>query len=310
MTPAPPVRNNGGMDRVSFGATGLTVSRLGLGAGALGDPGRPEADAARLLDAALDLGVTLLDAARSYGLAEERLGRLLGPRRGRVVLSTKVGYGVPPHEDWSGPCVAAGVERALAVLRVERLDIVHLHSCPPEVLARGEVVDALVRARDAGRIGVAAYSGDNEALAAAAADARFGAIQCSVSLLDTAALRGAVPAAAARGMGVLAKRPLANAPWLGAAAPDAPDRRTYHERWQALRTAAPWLETTGLPLQALFLRFAAHAPGVSACLVGTGRPEHLEAAVRALEAGPLPADLRAEVEAAAALTGRDWPGVI
>ena len=66
----------------------------------------------QLLHHALDLGLTLIDTARSYGLSEERIGRHLGRRRDEFVLSTKVGYDAPGHPDWTYGCVIAGVDAA------------------------------------------------------------------------------------------------------------------------------------------------------------------------------------------------------
>ncbi|HEX2689575.1 MAG TPA: aldo/keto reductase, partial [Kofleriaceae bacterium] len=77
-----------------FGRTGLRVPALGLGAGEIGAAELDEREVEALLRTAVELGVTLIDTARSYGLSEERIGRYLGPVRDQVVLSTKVGYGV------------------------------------------------------------------------------------------------------------------------------------------------------------------------------------------------------------------------
>src|SRR5271169_796867 len=114
------------MEHVPFGAAGLTVSRLGLGCGGLGETRVSDADAERLVLGAFDLGVTFFDAARSYGLAEERLGRILVSRRDAVVLSTKGGYGVEGVEDWTGPVLTRGIDEACARLRTDRIDVFHL----------------------------------------------------------------------------------------------------------------------------------------------------------------------------------------
>ncbi len=75
-----------------FGDSGLVVSALGFGAGHIGDEHMAAQQVERLLDAAVDLGVTFFDTARGYGLSEERLGRWLPRHRAGIVLSTKVGY--------------------------------------------------------------------------------------------------------------------------------------------------------------------------------------------------------------------------
>jgi aryl-alcohol dehydrogenase-like predicted oxidoreductase len=286
-----------------LGATGLTVSAVGLGGGRIGDPEVSDADVDRLLGAALDAGVTLIDTARSYGLSEERLGRLLPVRRGRVVLSTKVGYGVPGVADWTGPCVTAGIDAALERLATDRLDIVHLHSCGLDVLERGDVVEALVRAVEAGKVRVAAYSGEGEALAWAVRSGAFGAVQCSVSLIDQAVLGGAVAEARRRGVGVMAKRALGNAPWRFTERPPQPDVAEAWERFRALELDpgdAAWPE--------LFARFAAFAPGVSTVLVGTADPDHLLAAVGAVAQGPLGPARVAAARGAFARVGAGWAG--
>jgi hypothetical protein len=96
-----------------FGRTGLEVPVLGFGAMQLGDPSIDEATAARVLHHVLDQGLALIDTARSYGLAEERIGRHLESRRGEFVLSTKVGYDIAGARDWTEDCVrGASMRRA------------------------------------------------------------------------------------------------------------------------------------------------------------------------------------------------------
>lgn len=286
-----------------LGATGISVSAVGLGAGRIGGSETSEAEVDRLIGAALDAGVTLFDSARSYGLSEERLGRALAGRRERVVLSTKIGYGIEGTQDWTAPCIAAGVDAALARLRTDRIDVVHLHSCPLPVLQHSGVVEALLRARDAGKLRVAAYSGEGEALAWAVRSGAFGAVQCSVSVLDQGELDGAVAEAAARGIGVLAKRPLGNAPWRFAARPSEPDLAEAFDRFRALAPAAD-----AMPLPALFARFAAFTAGVSAVLVGTASAAHLAEACAAVERGPLAEADFAALRATFAARGGSWPG--
>ncbi|HZJ53525.1 MAG TPA: aldo/keto reductase [Myxococcaceae bacterium] len=288
-----------------LGRTGLTVSVLGLGAGRIGGPETSDGDVDRLLAAAAELGVTLVDTARSYGSSEERLGRALRARRGAFLLSTKLGYGVPGVPDWTGPSVEAGVDGALARLRTDVIDLVHLHSCPRDVLERGEVIEALHRAVLAGKVRVAAYSGENDALDWAVRSGAFGAVQCSVSLVDQGVLAGPVPEASSRGLGVLAKRPLGNAPWRFATRPEAEDVAEAWERFRALG-----LDAAGAPWDALAARFSAFAPGVSSILVGTANPGHLGAVARALTDGPLPSPVLDSIRASHASVGRGWAGRI
>ena len=95
------------LPRRQFGQTGMMVSILGLGGGQIGSSQLSEADAERLLNGALDAGINLIDTARGYGLSEERIGNYLSARRDEFFISTKVGYSIPGHKDWTAGCVTA-----------------------------------------------------------------------------------------------------------------------------------------------------------------------------------------------------------
>jgi aryl-alcohol dehydrogenase-like predicted oxidoreductase len=279
---------------------------IGFGAIPLGDSALGEPEAASLLGRVLDAGITLLDTARSYGLAEERIGRHLARRRGEFVLSTKVGYGVEGCHDWTYECVARGVDTALERMRTEHIDIVHLHSCPVEVLEHNGVLDALDAAREAGKITAVAYSGDNEPLDWVVAGGRVQAVQTSVNLCDQRSLGPTGQSAAQQGMALLAKRVLANVPWRPATGNETSEEAEYRRRFALLRAELPEIEDW----PALALRFAAYSEPVSCALVGTASPSHLAANVAAVEAGPLPADLLTAIERAWRRHGGDWRGLI
>ena len=293
------------MQQHRFGTTGLATSALGLGAGQIGNADQDEAMVARLLGEALDLGVTLIDTARGYGLSEERIGRHLGHRRAEFVLSTKIGYGMDGIPDWTGPCIAAGIEAALQRLQTDHLDIVHLHSCPLAVLQNGEVIEALLKAKDAGKLRVAAYSGENAELAWAIESGHFGSVECSVNLFDQRSLRTDLPVAAAKGLGVIAKRPLGNAPWRYPTQPHGDYAETY---WLRAQTLA--YDTAGMAWDELALRFTAFAPGVSSAIVGTASIDNLKRNARLAEAGPLPSDVVEGLRARFAAVGAEWGGEI
>ena len=288
-----------------FGSTGLDVSVVGLGAGQIGEADVTEAQASALLNGALDLGVTLVDTALSYGASEERIGRHLHGRRDAFVLSSKGGSGVPDQEDWTPASLRAGLEQSLRRTRSERIDVYFLHSCPVEVLRRGDLQDTLDDAVAAGAVGVAGYSGDNEALAYAASSGRFGALECSVNVVDRWNLHhvlGGVPA-----LGVVAKRPIANAPWRFAERPTGHYAELYWERLRELAVEPQDLGGAGLGWSELALRFSAYAPGVHTAIVGTANPANLAADVAAAVRGPLPAEVLASLDVAWARVGQDWP---
>jgi aryl-alcohol dehydrogenase-like predicted oxidoreductase len=292
--------------RRPFGNTGLTVPTLGFGAGGVGDPALSELDAETLLNSVLDLGIGLIDTARSYGLSEERIGRHLARRRGEFVLSTKVGYSVPGFEDWTAACVSAGVDLALQNLRTDVIDVVHLHSCPRATLERSGMAEALGRAVETGTVRVAAYSGDGDPLDFAVASGSFGSVQTSVNVVDQRAIETALPRAEERGKGVIAKRALANAVWRRDFVPGEDEAiSTYRQRWHALS-----LDFGDLSPEEATLRFTAHVPGVSSVLVATRRIEHLEANLAALARGPLPDELQRTIRVRFRERGREWPGIV
>jgi aryl-alcohol dehydrogenase-like predicted oxidoreductase len=286
-----------------FGGTTLSASVVGLGAGQVGEADVSEAQAAELLNGALDLGITLVDTALGYGTSEERIGRHLGRRRGEFLLSSKGGSGVPGQEDWSSGSVRAGIEQTLRRTRSERVDVYFLHSCPLEVLRRGDLQDTLDDAAAEGLIGIAGYSGDNEALAYAAASGRFGAIECSVNVVDQWNLRhvvGRVPE-----LGVIAKRPIANAPWRFAERPTGHYAELYWERLRELDLDPG--ELGGLGWAELAVRFSAYAPGVHTAIAGTAKPANLRRNLEAAARGPLPPEVLDALDAAWARVGTDWP---
>jgi aryl-alcohol dehydrogenase-like predicted oxidoreductase len=266
-----------------FGTHGFNVSALGLGAGQIGDAALSEDHAGTLLNRAVDRGVTLIDTARGYGLSEARIGRHLSYRRNDFILATKVGYGIPGFADWTYDCIIAGVEEALKQMRTDRIDIVHLHSCPLEILQRGDVINALHKCRDAGKIRVAAYSGENAELEWAIESGEFGSVECSVNLFDQASLARALPRATLRGMGVIAKRPVANAPWRFAERPIGDYCEQYWLRMQKMQ-----LDPQDLPWQDFALRFTAFAPNVSSAIVGTSSIENLVYNIDCIGDGSLP----------------------
>jgi aryl-alcohol dehydrogenase-like predicted oxidoreductase len=288
-----------------FGKTGLRVSALGFGAGHIGSQSMDDAYAGTLLNRLVDRGVTLIDTARGYGLSEERIGRHLSWRRKDFVLSTKVGYGIPGHADWTFGCIVAGVEEALRLMRTDRIDIVHLHSCPKTILEAGEVIAALEKCRNEGKILSAAYSGENEALDFAVETGRFDSVECSVNLCDQRSLSGAVARASERGMGVIAKRPVANAPWRFAERPAGDYSEEYWHRWKTMA-----IDPRGIGWNELALRFTAYSNGVASCIVGTTSLDHIEENIRALDQGPLDAPLYDSIRDAFRRWDREWTGQV
>jgi aryl-alcohol dehydrogenase-like predicted oxidoreductase len=294
-----------------FGNTDLTVSVLGLGAGQIGDANVPETEVGHLLNSALDMGITLIDTARGYGLSEERIGRHLKQRRHEFVLSTKIGYDIAGYQDWTGPIITAGIEAALQRLQTDYLDIVHLHSCDLGVLRQGEVVEALLAAVKAGKIRVAAYSGENEALEWAVdptnGDSKpvFGSIETSINICDQRNLANQIITAHKYSLGVIAKRPVANIAWRFAERPVGQYAEVYWERLQAMQ-----IDPQPYTWQELALRFTAYLPGVHSCIVGTHSLDHLRQNLELVERGPLPETKVKEIRQLFHAHDQNWIGQV
>ena len=290
------------MELRQFGFTGLKVSALGFGAGHIGDPNSDEKSINKLLNTAVDLGVTLFDTARGYGVSEDRIGRFLSPRRKEIVLSTKVGYNIPGYEDWTYDCVTAGVNEALKQLRTDYIDIVHLHSCTKYVLMNNGVIDALEKAKEEGKIKVAAYSGENEHLSYALETGRIGSIQTSINIADQRNLDSLLPRAKVKGLGVIAKRPAANAAWMYKEIPAGMYAEEYWHRLKRMNLHHHF------NLQEIALRFAAYTWGVDSVIVGTKNIDHLKENVKLVEKGALSYDLYYEIRNAFKQNDISWIG--
>jgi hypothetical protein len=279
------------MERRRLGRTDMDVSVLGFGGSEIGYERAGARTVARLLGAAIDAGLNVIDTAECYEDSEVLIGSALGARRSEIHLLTKCGhprgYG---RGDWREASLLSSIERSLKRLRTDRLDLIQLHSCELADLRKGEAITALEQARERGYTRYIGYSGDGEAARYAVECGRFDTLQTSVSIADQEALELTLPLAVKRGMGVIAKRPIANAAWRYARRPAEPYYQAYWSRLRALDY--PFLRDAERVV-AIALRFTLAAPGVHTAIVGTKRPERWAANARLLEAGPLPT---AEIE--------------
>ena len=307
------------MEYRTLGRTGLRVSALGFGASELGWDQVPQTDVDQLIGAALDAGLTAIDTAACYFDSEEKLGRALACRlRDRYHLFTKCGHASGlPFRDWTPELVTASIDRSLTRLQTDYVDLVQLHSCSTETLRQEGLVDALERARDAGKTRFIGYSGDGKDARYAVACGRFDTLQTSISLADQEALDGAVPMAMERGMGVIAKRPLANVAWRIGQPPEDDhtdavlDRQGYADVYRDRLAVLAYDGLRG-PLQeavAYALRFTLSAPGVHTAIVGSTRPGRWAQNATLLEAGRLPAAEYDRIRSRWGVKARpDWTG--
>jgi len=136
------------LELVEFGRTGHRSTRVLFGAAALGTMRQDRADA--VLDTLLEFGVNHIDTAASYGDSELRIAPWLARHRHRFFLATKT-------DERTGPAARASLERSLARLGVDQVDLIQLHNLVEEdewqtAHGPGGAVEALARARDEGLV--------------------------------------------------------------------------------------------------------------------------------------------------------------
>jgi len=195
------------------------VSVIGLGCWQLGsDWGDITEDGAMaILDAAVDSGVTFLDTADVYGdgRSERLVGRLLaqrGPDAG-ITVATKMGRRAQPHVSaaYHLDAFRGWTDRSRENLGVDRLDLVQLHCPPPEVISADATYDALDTLVAEGRIGAYGVSVETCAQALAAIQRPgVASIQIILNVFRRKPLEEVLPAAAAAGVGIIARVPLAS----------------------------------------------------------------------------------------------------
>ena len=150
-----------GLETMTLGAQGPTISRLGMGCWALGGHGWGKVDvndALRAVSCAADNGVTFFDTADAYGLglSEELLAKALGKSRNDVVIATKGGVRWNSRRevwtDISPSYLRRAVEASLRRLHLEQIPLYYLHK-PDGVTLVQDSVAALERLREDGKIG-------------------------------------------------------------------------------------------------------------------------------------------------------------
>jgi aryl-alcohol dehydrogenase-like predicted oxidoreductase len=292
------------MKKNNYGSSSISLPLLGFGAGLIGDGKMDENYVGYFVNQIVDLGITFIDTARGYGLSEERIGRHLSWRRNDFILSTKVGYSIPGYQDWTYDCIVAGVHHALRLMQTDHIDIVHLHSCPKETLEQGDVINALQKIKEEGKIRIAAYSGENDALEYALRSKQFDGLMSSINVFDQRSIDAIVSPSSKQGIGYIAKRPIGNAPWLYTEQPSGNYCEEYWKRMKAMKLefGSEWLDVA--------LRFTAFTPGISTSIVGTTNLDHIKKNIEIVNSGPLTADLVKKIRTAFTANDQQWNGQI
>jgi aryl-alcohol dehydrogenase-like predicted oxidoreductase len=322
------------MEQRVLGKAGREVSIVGLGTWQLGaDWGSvSEADAIAVLDAAAESGVTFFDTADVYGdgRSEVIIGRFLAGNPGHgIMVATKMGRRVtqlPEHYTLAN--FRAWTDRSRANLGVDRLDLAQLH-CPPTPVYSSDAVydalDTLIAEERIAAYGVSVETCD-EALAAIAHPG-VASVQIILNAFRRKPLDEVLPSAAAAGVGVIVRVPLASGLLSGRYTLDtsfpADDHRTYNRHGEAfdvgetfsgvdygagVRAAAEFAAIVAEPgalatdpghapstAQAA-LRWVTQQPGVSTVIPGARSPEQARQNAAAAALPPLSQPALARIE--------------
>ncbi|MCI0439113.1 MAG: aldo/keto reductase [Chloroflexi bacterium] len=305
-----------------FGSTGLKISEIVFGAGAVGGlvfrpDRRTRLNAVRR---ALELGINWIDTAPSYGdgQSEENLGWILQDLGAQPHVSTKVRVGAEHLDDIPGE-IARSMEASLKRLRRDSVDLIQLHTAVirqrgglrgsisiDDVLGENGVLAGFERLRQRGLVRFFGFTGfgDTDCLHRMIRSGRFHSVQAYYNMLNPSAGRSVpegfaahdykdlIGLAAQNRVGVLNIRVLAAGAIVGRQPPGpreglspGSDAAADMERGARLREAIG--DEAGEVAQAA-IRFGLMNPNISGVLVGFSKLEHVDDAARAADMGPLP----------------------
>ncbi len=298
------------MEKRKFGKTDLEVSVLGFGGAEIGyNPNQTQEDVDELLNSALNAGLNVIDTAAAYKVSEELIGKAVANRRRDFYLLTKCGaLDAFTRFDWTKKGILETIVSSLRALKTDYLDIAQLHSCDGEILKRGDCIEGLQRAQEKGYTRYIGYSGDNEDARYAVEMDIFDSLQTSVSIADQTPIDTNIKLAATKNIGVIAKRPIANAVWRH---DSKPDESYHHEYWDRIQKLKFNFLTKSLEeATATALRFTLSIPGVDTLIVGTTRPQRWQENAKYVAEGKLSGE---EYEAIRnrwkEVSGDDWVGM-
>ena len=309
------------MEYRNLGASGLKVSILGLGTNSFG--GRADRDTSiRILHAALDAGITLIDTANGYtgGQSEAIIGEALKGRRHEAVIATKAGLPVgegPYNRGTSRRHLSAQLDLSLKRLNTDHVDLFYVHTFDEETPLEETLrtLDDFVRQGKVRYVAASNYHAHELATALGMVKARgwerFAGLQPSYSLVDRTPEQALIPLALQEGLGIVAYYPLAGGvltgKYRGGQVPSGSraDKQPHFLKMVNARTAeagdafTALAEEAGMEPGVLALAWLMGRPGVSSAIVGASREAQVEQNLRALEIR-IPDDLMQKLEALSA----------
>jgi aryl-alcohol dehydrogenase-like predicted oxidoreductase len=287
----------------TLGSSGIEVSALGLGTMMFGRWGNPDETACRrMVDMAIDAGITLFDTADIYdfGTSESIVGRAVAGRRDAVVVATKVGNPMsddPLERGLSRRWITQSCEASLRRLGTDYIDLYQMHRPDPDtpIDETLQAFDELVRAGKVRAVGTSTFS------VVQLTEVRASAVRLGVtppcseqppySVLVRAVETDVLPFCAANNIGVVAWAPL-NGGWLTgkyqgqpieaeSRAKREPDH--FDHRDEAMRTRKRCLvakltdvaDSADLSITQLALGFVLSHPAIASALIGPRTPNQV-----------------------------------
>ena len=210
--------------------------------------------------------------------------------------------------------VGDGIDNSLRRLNTDCVDLVQVHAYDISAPTPDDVLRALTDARDAGKTRFLGYSGENEDAVWALQSGLFDALQTSFNLVDQCARHLLFELAEANGVGIIAKRPIANAVWGKAVSGTGTEivagtTKERLRRAKAILDMGPIADAPEDPI-AMALGFVLGNDEVATAIVGTGNPEHMLENIKVAETQlPIPESVVAELQRRFCELGQDWPGI-
>ncbi|MEK7133853.1 MAG: aldo/keto reductase [Patescibacteria group bacterium] len=305
----------------TLGRTGLKVSEIGLGTTTIGyvygiGPRDlpPEDEVLKFLHEVVGRGVTFIDTGSFYGVAEERIGKSGVAKMPGVIVTTKCGHVLDKGEAISDTELAkimkADVEASLQKLGLAHLELVQVHGGTAERIKDGSIIGAMQKLKDEGKVRFVGISTRGEEAPLAAIESGFfDVLQLAHSILDQRMAKRVFAEAKKHDIGIINRSALLKGALTPAAEHLSPVLAPLKKNSDAAKKVA---ERIGTDLPSLALRFALSHGETSSVLVGTNKLKHLESALAASEAGPLPQDILNELYALAIddpmqVDPKNWP---
>lgn len=301
----------------NLGSNGFPVSEVGLGCWQFGGDFGPIDDETSLaiMQAAVDSGITFFDTANVYGAgrSERLIGQFLRNCPTPIRVATKFGRGDVYPDGYSLDAMRSAVDEARERLGIEQLDLLQLHCVPTEVLRQGHIFDWLRQLQSEQAIlhfGASVES--NEEALICLQQSGLLSLQMIFNVFRQKPLLEVFPQAAAQGVGIIVRLPLASGLLAGKYTADTQfdpsDHRNFNRDGQhfnvgetfagipfttgveLVETMRPWVPAD-LTMAQMTQRWILDQPAVSTVITGASRPDQARANAAVSDLAPLPQSL-------------------